>query len=708
MKTSVLRSVFLAAAATAGFFLSARAAEKTVASGETLDFDGMTLKQDEYKAWAGADTTIVVQDGGMVTVTQGLVNWSPASGTFACNFRLEGENAKLVLKNWYAYKVLTGKISGNGIVECQSGGNQAPWTETAHTTISGDLSAFTGSLVLGDMQVAISNQASAVKLARVTGLQGSDKKGAGLDLGAGVKVEVAQLDGQIWVRGADGTTVLAVSNSTDQSQIIALGNAGFRASDENTPFPRLTVTNQTEIALAGGHFGIVEGVAGAAVRVDGTTHVYKPASNLKFAVADGGTLEFGNAAAVLAVNPALWLDASKAETLKPFVKGDKTAAEVDGHTVVRRWNDCRATQQETYGLNPYPKTASGADQISCFPYVLADACNGLSSVSFGDASQKDAARHLPFNKKVDVRWAVMVYSAQNKLTADGNLYVGGYCPDKDMHGAAGKCPAAFEGTEESEWSAEPVAYASSTEPKKHPNYYFSRGWNKNNILQVGDVPVWLDGARIANPASTGLSGGYQILTIDSRQTENANAGVPVRALGTKTDDGYNCGGQVYGEILLFSDDITSVQRLAVEAYLAAKWRVPGYDLAVGNVTVEEGGAFSAPESLFPNGIGLNRSLTFTADGIGAVSDPLQLGDAEADAYLGGTIIVNFPTAKPKAGAYRIISAKKINRLDPSKWTLRTTELNGRKAKLVWEKNAAGDCTGAYVDVAANGFAISFR
>ena len=242
-----------------------------------------------------------------------------------------------------------------------------------------------------------------------------------------------------------------------------------------------------------------------------------------------------------------------------------------------------------------------------------------------------------------------------------------------------------------------------------PNYYFSRGWGANNVLQNSGVPVWLDGTRVAKPSGTELSGGYQILTIDSRQTENANAGVSVRALGTKTDDGYNCGGQVYGEILLFSDDLTSVQRLAVEAYLAAKWRVPGYDLAVGNVTVEEGGAFNAPGSLFPNGIGLNRALTFTADGLGGVSDPLQLGEVEVDAYQGGTITVKFPTAKPKAGVYRIISAGKINRLDPAKWTLQTTELKGaRKAKLVWEKNAAGDYTGASVDIAAGGVVIMIR
>lgn len=714
MKTSVLRSIFLAATVAAGFLFAARAAEKIVASGENLVFDSTTLQLDEYKALTNADTTIVVRDGGTVTVKEGLVGWNPKSGTFACNFSLEGANAKLVLLNWYPFKVLAGKISGNGIIECQpqGDGSQVPWTESPHASISGDLSSFAGTLALDDMPVAIVNQSETVKLPRLTGKQSRVSSrlytGAGLDLGAGVKVEVAQLDGQIWVRGAGETSVLAVSASTDQSQIIALGNSGFQSSGEDAPLPRLTVTNQTEIVLGGGHFGIVEGVEGTAVRVTGKTHVYKPAANLKFTVPNGGTLEFGNAEALAAANPALWLDASKTESLQSFVKADNTVAEVDGHTVVRRWNDCRDSQREIYGLNPYTKTSWGADQISCFPYVLADACNGLSSISFGDASSEDSARRLPFNKKVDVKWAVMVYSAQNKLTADGNMYLGGYCPDKDEHGAAKNCPAAFEGSEESEWSAESVAQNSDADPKKYPYHYFSRGWGANNVLRVNDVPVWLDGARIANPSSTGLSGGYQILTIDSRQKDNANAGVPVRALGTKTDDGHNCGGQVYGEILLFSNDITSVQRLAVEAYLAAKWRVPGYDLAVGNVTVEEGGAFNAPESLFPNGIGLNRSLTFTVDGLGAVSDPLQLGEVEADACLGGTITVNFPTARPKTGVYRIIGAGKINRLDPAKWTLKTTELNGRKAKLVWEKNAAGDYTGAYVDIVSEAFVIKFR
>lgn len=301
----------------------------------------------------------------------------------------------------------------------------------------------------------------------------------------------------------------------------------------------------------------------------------------------------------------------------------------------------------------------------------------------------------------------MVYSAQNKLTADGNMYLGGYCPDKDKRGAAGKCPAAFEGSEESEWSMESVAYNSDADPKKYPCRYFSRGWGVNNVLQFGDIPVWLDGAQIANPVSTGLSGSYQILTIDSRQKDDANAGVPVRAIGTKGDDGYNCGGQVYGELMLFTNGLSRVQRLAAEAYLAQKWRVPGFDCAVGNVSVAEGGVFRASE-LCPYGIGLNSDLTFDFRK-GAIENPTVVG-GELDAYLPGTITVDFEAKRPKAGRYRLIAAGKINRLDPAKWTLKTIPetIKGRTVRLEWETNEAGDCTGAHMDIVSDGFAIMIR
>ena len=361
---------------------------------------------------------------------------------------------------------MAGKVSGNGLIRCVSEYNGLKWAERPHTSIVGDLSDFTGTLELDDMPLAVAGSSAKVRLACVKSrFNGQPCVGGGLELGANQQLAIGNLDGQLWVRSVDGSGSLDIKDSADSSQVIAVGAVGIRATGSDSPLARLTVTNDAAVTLRGGGFAWVEGKSGMVRVAEAVSHVYRPASGVQFDVLSGGTLEFGNAEALAAANPALWLDASKTESLQPLVKDDKTTAEVDGHTVVRRWHDCRASQREIYGLNPYTKVGWGAYQISCFPYVLADACNGLSSISFGGASG-DSLRRLPFNKKVDVKWAVMVYSAQNMLTADGNMYLGGYCPDKDNRGAAGNCKAAFEGSEESEWSTESVAYNSDTDKNK--------------------------------------------------------------------------------------------------------------------------------------------------------------------------------------------------------------------------------------------------
>ena len=356
-----------------------------------------------------------------------------------------------------------------------------------------------------------------------------------------------------------------------------------------------------------------------------------------------------------------------------------------------------------------------------FPYRLKDACNGLPVMSFGAGAQIDRKwaqtnadgtpiddgtkmsenRRLPFNKPLAVTWAVMVYGSQNTATPNGGMYLGGYVPTNDAFGKAGNYQAVFEDGEADAWSDDAVSY----DGRFGENCFF-RGWSNvgNRILGM-KRPVWLDGLSVAAPDSENLKPGYQILTIDARRPDET--GTAVRAIGTKGDDGYNCGGQVYGELMLFTNGLSRVQRLAAEAYLAQKWRVPGFDCAVGNVSVAEGGVFRASE-LCPYGIGLNSDLTFDFRK-GAIANPTVVG-GELDAYLPGTITVDFEAKRPKAGRYRLIAAGKINRLDPAKWTLKTIPetIKGRTIRLEWETNEAGDCTGAHVDIVSDGFAIMIR
>jgi len=90
--------------------------------------------------------------------------------------------------------------------------------------------------------------------------------------------------------------------------------------------------------------------------------------------------------------------------------------------------------------------------------------------------------------------------------------------------------------------------------------------------QLVMVDAWLDGAQV-DAYSDGFNGGYQILTLVA-PTE-----FKIDAMGYRQSD--NCGGNRYGEVLVYDRPLSEAQRKAVEAYLAAKWfntPIHGYTL----------------------------------------------------------------------------------------------------------------------------------
>lgn len=712
----------LAAFAMTGWLPAATAEDLVVRKGETFVFD--LSKAELVEKYNTTDSTITIEDGGTVTnISQCTWIGQPNQPhEFKCAFVLNGEGATLALANWHSFKTLAGKVSGNGLIRCASGRNFLDWGERPHTSIVGDLSGFTGTLELDDMPVAVAGSSDVVRLACVKSrFNGNPCVGGGLELGANQRLSIGTLDGQLWVRSVAGSGALDIKDSADGSQVVVVGDVGIRATGSDCPLARLTVTNDAAVTLLGGGFACVEGKSGMVRVAESVSHVYRPTSGVQFDVLSGGTLEFGNAEALAAANPALWLDAAQETTVVPFVLNGKEIVYTNNSTVVRRWNDRRATQASLYGINPFMKSESGTGMPLAFPYRLKDACNGLPVMSFGAGAQIDRKwaqtnadgtpiddgtkmsenRRLPFNKPLAVTWAVMVYGSQNTATPNGGMYLGGYVPTNDAFGKAGNYQAVFEDGEADAWSDDAVSY----DGRFGENYFF-RGWSNvgNRILGM-KRPVWLDGLSVTAPDSESLKPGYQILTIDARRSDET--GTAVRAIGTKGDDGCNCGGQVYGELMLFTNGLSRVQRLAAEAYLAQKWRVPGFDCTVGNVSVAEGGVFRASE-LCPYGIGLNSDLTFDFRK-GAIANPTVVG-GELDAYLPGTITVDFEAKRPKAGRYRLIAAGKINRLDPAKWTLKTIPetIKGRTVRLAWETNADGDCTGAHMDIVSDGFAIMIR
>lgn len=79
--------------------------------------------------------------------------------------------------------------------------------------------------------------------------------------------------------------------------------------------------------------------------------------------------------------------------------------------------------------------------------------------------------------------------------------------------------------------------------------------------------IWVNGEKLADPtAPNTLNKGWQILTIDTE-------GLQVNAFGWVKEYSTS-GGQNYGEILIFMDEVSELTQLQAEIYLADKWGLP--------------------------------------------------------------------------------------------------------------------------------------
>ena len=107
-------------------------------------------------------------------------------------------------------------------------------------------------------------------------------------------------------------------------------------------------------------------------------------------------------------------------------------------------------------------------------------------------------------------------------------------------------------------------------------------FTKDDPIAPIAIDAWVDGVKV-NPTSTGLSGGWQIISLDI-------TGHNVNAFGWAAD--YNtCGGQNYGEILVFNEVLADAERVNVETYLATKWGLSGQYQGVAALTEHPAKAF---------------------------------------------------------------------------------------------------------------------
>ena len=321
-------------------------------------------------------------------------------------------------------------------------------------------------------------------------------------------------------------------------------------------------------------------------------------------------------AGVLGSRPALWLDAAAPGVFTQY----QSYVFTNNFTVIQRWNDCRP------GAPYYGYNNRGENNFQVYPYVMTNNQNGLPVVSMGsyqttlsaEYGSRTEARRLPLSTNLNPQHVVMMFGSQN---GGGSAAVGG---DWALQ-RAGSTAADFR--------------------------------NPATPILASLYPAWTNGVAVT-ATNTGFNGGYQILTLNSQ-------GKTVNALGWRTDY-QSAGGQNYGEVLVYTNALTDLERMTAEAYLAEKWaliyanaHVPSATVAAG-AELEIGRTFTVGQLYGEGTVRLAESSAFTPGGL--FRGTLQLS--------GGTLSVADlpappgPEAVPAAGRSAWFDPSQTNRVVP--------------------------------------------
>ena len=248
----------------------------------------------------------------------------------------------------------------------------------------------------------------------------------------------------------------------------------------------------------------------------------------------------------------LWIDPSTA-ALGHVGGHASNAATLDDHAVFASIADCRA-EQTTYSLlNRRDTTADKASvNWQVYPLALANACNGLTAFSCGPYQTSAAQTYVFADGSPDVRTSA---TQARRILVAKNGNVGEAAPEAAgavvmVFGSQNGGGAALIGTKSG-------AFGRSGTTQ-------SDGLTTNTAHRV-----FVNGRLIANPAEEPLSGSWDVVTIELD-------GEALSAFGWCGSDGKNndyqhCGGQNYGEILVFAEVPSDGVRVAAERYLARKW-----------------------------------------------------------------------------------------------------------------------------------------
>lgn len=486
---------------------------------------------------------------------------------YVCNVELAAASA-LVFSNSVAL-AFNGSVSGDAS-DCGDIVFSGYEGSSGTVALNGDNSGFTGSirstisgqeLVLGHANAAVNakvnmdNIASVRAAATISALSigslygGVDETASVLYVAAGQKISVGYVAGRLGIRGEgtvdigvlkpgaaiyaedsvtltyDGqaTPAGAVTGDTtagDAKIVVATGNLGFEADKYSySQIPAFDIANGMPVLC---------GTNSVTLRAqDGVNATIVPASGEVFSVAGEGSFDIDSG---LRRTVGWWFDFSRVNTRFRVGEGqtdkflDKNTG---GQPYIERVTDWRYPDAVNclWNRRLYTRDVGFEFVDTVYAYLSADTHNNLNYLTMGNAG---TSRRLPFsngsgyNSKAfcTAHLVVMVFGAQNG---------GGYAMLGTEEGALGRTGTKFT----------------------------------DGITTNEQVDVWLDGVKV-NPVNTPFKNGMQVISVDLK-------GLSFNGLGFSKDLTGERGGQNYGEILIFTNEVSDQVRLEAERYLARKW-----------------------------------------------------------------------------------------------------------------------------------------
>ena len=244
--------------------------------------------------------------------------------------------------------------------------------------------------------------------------------------------------------------------------------------------------------------------------------------------------------------PAIWMDASASASFVTVASND-----------VARWYD-RRTPGEAAGFF--------ATNLYNRPLIVTNALNGLPVLDFGRLGQGGGSgdnRMLVFkNYQTNIRSVFWVVGSQN----GGGFLLG----DSQVNGSARHFHRSSGSGTYGGVASDPL---------------WGGGGLDKGLVRGGET--WTNGVAV-NGASTGLSGGYDLVTwrlAAGDDAANATPGACWFASCYAPTDGRLNGGQRLAEVLIYTNRLTDAEIKATELYLNRKW-FPSRVCALGAVSLD--------------------------------------------------------------------------------------------------------------------------